>query len=53
MFLSLITDACPDCITNLPDGDLKSAVTCLVTVGIGAIIRYIELRKIKRKQNKK
>jgi hypothetical protein len=53
MNLTLVLDACPDCITNLPNGDLKSAVTCLITIAIGALIRHIELRRIKRKQDKK
>ena len=53
MYSFLPLEACPDCLTNIPNGDLKSAVSCLITVGIAAVIRYIELRRIKRKQDKK
>lgn len=53
MLLTIPLEYCPDCLMNIPNGDLKSAVSCLVTVGVAAVIRYIELRRIKRKQNKK
>lgn len=53
MYIALITEACPDCLTNLDNSDIKSSLTCLITIGIGAVIRYFEIRKIKRRQNNK
>jgi hypothetical protein len=40
---------CPDCITNVDLTDKNSIIACAVTVVVGAIIRYIEKRKDRKK----
>lgn len=48
----LVDENCPECIVNLTNGDWKSALACLATIGIGALIRAIEKRRlIKRLKN--
>lgn len=48
----LVDENCPECIVNLSNGDWKSALACLATIGIGALIRAIEKRRlIKRLKN--
>ena len=46
---SLIID-CPDCFTNVDLSDQNNVIVCIVTIGIGAIIRWIEKRKAKKKR---
>jgi hypothetical protein len=44
----LVTD-CPDCLTNVDLTDKNSIIACVVTMGIAAIIRWIEKRKNRKK----
>jgi hypothetical protein len=43
---------CIDCAEHGLNGDWKSAIACFVTLGITAIIRHIEKKRIE-KNNKK
>jgi len=52
---TLTSSACPDCLPNIDPSDKNSILTCLVTITVGAVIRYIEKRqiKIRSKRDKK
>ncbi len=39
---------CVDCLSNINLANKTEVVTCLVTIAVGAIIRIIEKRKMKR-----
>lgn len=52
MLLAAVADHCPDCIMNIPNTDTNTTIGCVVTVIVGAIIRFIELRRIKKNQDK-
>jgi len=43
---------CIDCVTTTQIENLPELLTCLVTIGVAAIIRAIEKRKIKRANRK-
>ena len=40
---------CVDCISDIDFSDKKSVISCLVTIGLGIVIRWIEKSKLKRK----
>jgi hypothetical protein len=46
---NLVVD-CPDCVTNIDLSNKEGIIACIVTVGIGAIIRWIEKRKDRKKK---
>lgn len=48
----LIDENCPECIVNLTDGDWRSALACLATIGLGALIRAIEKRRLIKRLKK-
>ena len=47
---SLITD-CPDCVNNIDLTDKNNILACVITIGIGAIIRWLEKRHDKKRRN--
>jgi hypothetical protein len=40
---------CPDCINNIDLSHPNSILTCVLTIGLAAVIRWIERRKDRRK----
>lgn len=40
---------CPDCINNIDTSHPNSILTCVLTIGLAAVIRWIEKRKDRRK----
>lgn len=43
---------CVDCLSNVDLSNKTELITCLVTIAVGAVIRFIEKRKDrKNKQN--
>jgi hypothetical protein len=55
MFVSLqIVDPqeCIDCVQKAVDKDYSSFIACTITIVVGAVIRAIEKRKIKRKMRR-
>jgi hypothetical protein len=40
---------CPDCINNIDATHPNSILTCILTIGIAAVIRWFEKRKDRRK----
>lgn len=47
--MKLLVVDCPDCLTNVDLSDKNSIIACMVTVGVAAIIRWIEKRKNRKK----
>lgn len=40
---------CPDCINNVDITHPNSILTCVLTIGLAAVIRWIEKRKDRKK----
>jgi hypothetical protein len=39
---------CPDCINNVDLSHPNSILTCVITIGIAAVIRWIERRNMRK-----
>lgn len=51
LFLPL--EACPDCITNLDPSDRSSVISCAATILVATIVRWLELRQLRKRDNKR
>lgn len=45
-----LTTNCPDCVTNIDLTDKNSIIACAITIVVGAVVRYFEKRKDRRKK---
>jgi len=41
---------CVDCLSNVDLSNKTELITCLVTIAVGAVIRFIEKRKDRKNQ---
>lgn len=43
---------CIDCVKHAADKDLTAFITCSITIAVGAVIRAIEKRRIKKRSRR-
>jgi hypothetical protein len=42
---------CVDCLSNVDLSNKTEVITCLVTIAVGVVIRFIEKRKDRKSKN--
>lgn len=51
--IQITAQDCLDCAQHGAEGDWTSAIACIITLAVTALIRNIEKKRIERKHNKK